>query len=596
MEMSDTSSKVGIVYLIQPAELVGTNRFKIGCSAKNTIDRCINGYRKGSRCIYIVECINPFDVEKKLKTSFNYNFKVIAGKEYYEGDETTIKMLFKEIVFYETTSNTPEIVLEITKEDLDNQSSGEDETNEEESSDEISTDEQPEVEPIIEITTYADYIKYSSVTDIIITNKKYLHGYIKLGGNIYYQFVDGSDPKEFSTEAYVIDNKSYTRIELRKILPYCIEINSDKTKFYTINRDYDYIGYDNVKSLKDIEPLHELFKREYLFNDGNKPWESTVFFNDYVKKYLKLTKDMIEICKDYENSLNIVENSFMSYVDSKNEHLECLQGWLQNNCKDYGVVIDHKFCNLSYDWNKIIADIKKLCYKKEPNLCIPEYSEYVLNNKKDKCVMLNTHNFKTSIINDRIVLNSIKNITLHVEYIDDIDISIVDNLISSYVTDKTHILNFKKLCKSVFVQSSAEPIIFNDLTNSHFTCLTYILDTILYNLNMCNKKYSIDFSDDNKELVSHIKKNGIPRVLFIYDVKSQTNISKYTNLGIKNIVKYNLVSKGLYSIENYNKWCITNKDIIDKHCKSIPIDYMVSELLYKQKNLFWHFFKWCCVD
>ncbi len=46
MEMSNTST-LGIVYLIQPAGLVGTNRFKLGCSAKNTIDRCIDGYRKG---------------------------------------------------------------------------------------------------------------------------------------------------------------------------------------------------------------------------------------------------------------------------------------------------------------------------------------------------------------------------------------------------------------------------------------------------------------------------------------------------------------------------------------------------------------------
>lgn len=46
MEMSNTST-LGIVYLIQPAGLVGTNRFKPGCSAKNTIDRCIDGYRKG---------------------------------------------------------------------------------------------------------------------------------------------------------------------------------------------------------------------------------------------------------------------------------------------------------------------------------------------------------------------------------------------------------------------------------------------------------------------------------------------------------------------------------------------------------------------
>ncbi len=595
MEMSNTST-AGIVYLIQPAELVGTDRFKIGCSAKNTIERCIEGYRKGSRCIYIIECIDPFSVEKILKTAFNSKFKLIAGKEYFEGDEIAIKSLFKNIVLDETNTITNEISLDIPKKDLDIQSSSADETSEEESSDEISTEEQPEedVEPSIEVTTYADYMKYSSVTDIIITHKKYAHGYIKLDGNIYYRFIDGSDPKEFATETYIINKKSYTRLEIRKMLPYVIEYSSDKTKYYTINRDYEYIGYDNVKSLGDIEPLHETFKREYLFNDGNKPWDSTIFFNDYVKKYLQLTKDMSQEFKNYEHILDFDNDSSMSYVDSKNECLECLQGWLQNNCKDSRVVIDRKFYNLSYDWNKIIADIRKLCYNKEPNLCIPEYNEYILNNTKDKCVLLNTYSFTTSSINDKIVLNSIKNITLQQVFNDDIDISIVDNLMSSYVTDKTHILNFKKLCKSIFVESSADPIVFNEKI-SIGTCLTFILDQILCALSMYNKKYSINNNDDNKELDSHIKKNGIPRVLFIYDVKSQINVSKYTKLGIKNIVKVN-VSPRVYNVENYEKWCKTNKDIIDNNCSSLPIRYSIRELLYKQNNLFWHLFKWCCVD
>lgn len=29
----------GIIYLIQPSELVGTNRYKIGCSTKTSLDR-----------------------------------------------------------------------------------------------------------------------------------------------------------------------------------------------------------------------------------------------------------------------------------------------------------------------------------------------------------------------------------------------------------------------------------------------------------------------------------------------------------------------------------------------------------------------------
>ena len=113
-------SNVGIVYLIQPAELVGTNRFKVGCSSKNTIDRCVEGYRKGTRCIYIIECIEPFCVEKILKNAFTTNFKLIAGKEYFEGDEIAIKKLFINIVF---TNYPKDEVLNIPERVIDNNDS-----------------------------------------------------------------------------------------------------------------------------------------------------------------------------------------------------------------------------------------------------------------------------------------------------------------------------------------------------------------------------------------------------------------------------------------------------------------------------------------
>ncbi len=41
--------KSGIIYMVQPAELVGTPRYKIGCSEKKTLDRCRNGYKKGHK-------------------------------------------------------------------------------------------------------------------------------------------------------------------------------------------------------------------------------------------------------------------------------------------------------------------------------------------------------------------------------------------------------------------------------------------------------------------------------------------------------------------------------------------------------------------
>jgi hypothetical protein len=88
----------GIIYLIQPCELIGTGRYKIGCSKNSTLDRVKNGYKKGTRYLYIAECINPLIIETRIKQEFNKNFKLIAGREYYEGNENDIKNTFINIV------------------------------------------------------------------------------------------------------------------------------------------------------------------------------------------------------------------------------------------------------------------------------------------------------------------------------------------------------------------------------------------------------------------------------------------------------------------------------------------------------------------
>lgn len=87
----------GIVYLIQPTELIGTSRYKIGCSKSPTIKR-IKDYKEGTRCIQIMECDEPMKLEKKLIQKFRENFNLIAGNEYFEGNEYKMKEAFFEII------------------------------------------------------------------------------------------------------------------------------------------------------------------------------------------------------------------------------------------------------------------------------------------------------------------------------------------------------------------------------------------------------------------------------------------------------------------------------------------------------------------
>jgi hypothetical protein len=87
----------GIVYLIQPAELVGTNKYKIGCSKSKTLNR-INGYNIGTRYISINECKNPLKIEKQIKQVFNGKFELVSGYEYFAGDENEMLTEFLNVI------------------------------------------------------------------------------------------------------------------------------------------------------------------------------------------------------------------------------------------------------------------------------------------------------------------------------------------------------------------------------------------------------------------------------------------------------------------------------------------------------------------
>jgi hypothetical protein len=95
---------MGILYLIQPVELIGTNRYKIGCSSKSNIDRVKYGYKKGTRYLHILECDNAFEIEKILKDVFNEHFTLIGGNEYFKGDENEMLELFYNV--YKNNKNT----------------------------------------------------------------------------------------------------------------------------------------------------------------------------------------------------------------------------------------------------------------------------------------------------------------------------------------------------------------------------------------------------------------------------------------------------------------------------------------------------------
>jgi len=91
---------MGYIYLLQPAELVGTNRYKIGISSKDNLNR-LKSYGNGTRYIFFMECSDFLYIENKLKDAFNKSdcVKLIKGKEYFEGLECNIVKIFMNVIW-----------------------------------------------------------------------------------------------------------------------------------------------------------------------------------------------------------------------------------------------------------------------------------------------------------------------------------------------------------------------------------------------------------------------------------------------------------------------------------------------------------------
>lgn len=91
---------MGYIYLLQPAELVGTDRYKIGISSKDNLNR-LRSYGNGTRYMFLLECDDFFRVENRLKKAFNdcKDIKLIKGFEYFEGKQEIIMKIFFKVVY-----------------------------------------------------------------------------------------------------------------------------------------------------------------------------------------------------------------------------------------------------------------------------------------------------------------------------------------------------------------------------------------------------------------------------------------------------------------------------------------------------------------
>lgn len=332
----------GIIYLIQPAELLNTDRYKIGMSNKRGLDRVKKGYKKGTKWISINEVDNPSDVEKTMKKIFTEKFTLIAGKEYFEGKIKDIYYEYSLIILKHISNNKSNVIIDKTINFKTTNKSANiiqkwwiklmlkyyNNIYTVSSEFDTFTDEvwnrynkllyKYEYDEIID--TYEKYIKYlkyrkgDHVDDIIIINKVNKIGFIKFSNkNYYYIFGDNIDESLYGWinankyDHFIFNNKlkkcKFCINELiEDIVKKCYKRN---IKFYK-NKTYEYIlsgingqlyEYNyNTKKLSNIDLKENEILIEYqkisIINYNN---DLILTIDDKILSYYK--KEQVSIDK-----------------------------------------------------------------------------------------------------------------------------------------------------------------------------------------------------------------------------------------------------------------------------------------------------------
>lgn len=87
----------GAVYLIQPVELIGTDRYKVGYCNLNTVE-VIKSNIKDAAIICLISVDNPIEVDKQIIKEFSSKFLLQAGRKYFRGNAIEMYSTFSKIV------------------------------------------------------------------------------------------------------------------------------------------------------------------------------------------------------------------------------------------------------------------------------------------------------------------------------------------------------------------------------------------------------------------------------------------------------------------------------------------------------------------
>lgn len=372
----------GVIYLIQPKELIGTRTYKIGCLRNHNH----NGF-KGSRIVCIIECDNQYNVKHYIKSDMEKEFE----GDLITGNVSTIKDEFIKLVnkYSEHKDNYHDYIFDDT------------------------SDKDDEDDIIDEITTYEDYTKTSKISHIVITEPRFLIGYYLIKKDNIWSHFDRNNPLidflEINCGNYDHDYKKI--IEDIRINCYYKDYKGDCLKYheyFMTSNDKYYIF--NSKKLKFInyDPEIKILTEKLLITDFFESTKNSHSDTDETNDSNKTDKTEIneEIENFYTLDINIVNNIFNSIIDDN-----ILQDY-KKLC--YNIFVKQKEDIIFYDYSdddyvlsEWLLNIMKIIF---PD-CVYEYNENNIKNIKleiPRMVIVNSNNINETQLND--IITEIKNI------------------------------------------------------------------------------------------------------------------------------------------------------------------------------------------
>ena len=422
-----------------------------------------------------------------------------------------------------------------------------------------------------------------------------------------------------------------------------------KNKF-TLRKDFGYEYFTgDVKNMKQtlMEYFMKFDKNEEKDTDEDtddeededEEEEEDEYFQKYeintYENFLKTSYNIENIIitnKKTKEGLLKFKNSLWTKIwdeNSTDKDAEILELFLEKNTDKPFSVVDGKIeefdmnsrisYEAKYDFEKIVADILKQCYKKSLNLYKLKYHEYIIYNSHQCPVILDTKTFDITpydekISNEKILIDNESRRVLYLYDTKNINISIVEEIMASLINDKDILVQYKNLCYNVVVEQQ-DGIVFYDYS-SEYCLLSAWLRSLLYSIvGFYGKKYA--YYDDKKDILEI--KNRKPRVVFINTIyyNNQQNLQRYSDaeiqkiikqiqdIGVKNIVViYNNNSKkSIYNRERYYSYRDRNKEKI-KGYVSQQDDYFnidailntteIEDIFSSPSLLFNNYLKWCC--